>query len=291
MDWILHGHITQADISGLAIAAESRFYAATRDGALIGGTWGDGNRILAHVDGPLLYLVYAPERSAVCAVGNAGAVLVWREGDVHEEHIGSGLRLTGACVADGDEWALAGQVDARSGVLLQGVPGAWREVTPGKHPQGLECIAPLATMDFLIAGQRGYVGVWSAAELRQVRSGTEHPLRAVSVSLDGTFLVGGGGWAEEMPILLAGDATGLRPLASAGGNRVIVGISRAAGDVWLCENRSDGQSWSGMISRLKDGNIEVAHHFPGQRLHGIAAHEATLAVWGPGGFLASTRLS
>ncbi len=291
MDWTLHEKITQGDISDLSIAAGSSLYAVTRDGTLVEGAWDSDSRVLAHVEGPLLRLAYAPERSTYCAVGSGGTVLVWHDGDVHEDHLGSGLQLTGVCVADRDEWALVGQFDARSGVLLQGVPGAWREVAHGDHPKGLECIAPLPTGDFLIAGQRGYVALWRGTELQQVLSGTEHPLRAISTSLDGTFFIGGGGWAQEMPILLAGDVTALRPLASAGGNRVIAGISRTADEVWLCENQSDGQTWSGMISRLKDGNIEVIHQFPGQKLYGIATHETTLAVWGPRGFLASTRLS
>jgi len=289
MKWLQHDTTTRSSITGVVASLENDYLAVTRDGSLVAGQWGGSGRVLARASQPLLGIAYAPENRSICAVGMEGTVLSGREGTIREEQLKSRLRLVGVCSSSSGEWILAGQFDARSGCLFQGAPGAWHEVPFARHPTGLECIVQYASDKYLVAGGRGYVGLWSGGAITTIPSGTDHPLRAASIVSNGIFLVGGGGWAANMPILLQGDKRGLVPIESASGNRVIVGIARTEDQFWICENRSDGESWRGIVSSLTNDRTDIAHEFPRLRLNGIAAHRKTLVVWGEDGFLASSQ--
>lgn len=290
-DWQVHPPFTSRDLNALQMREDSSFCAVSADGQLFQGEFNGATVPLARVDAPLLAIALLEGNEILCC-GRGGTVLLYGPADTQVQEIPERPRLCGT-VSTGPEGALVvGCYDEASGAIFRYVraSNALLNVTPISIAGGLRAIAGIGPDTFLVAGHRGYLAIFTGGEQRRIPTGTEHPLRTIGVLASDVWLVGGGGWAQDMPVLLEGNQEEMRPLISAHGDRVIVGIAPGDdGRTWIAESHSDGAQWHGRVWELRDGKLRSDSEFPGQGLRGIACRHDRLAVCGANGLLAWKR--
>lgn len=290
-EWHVSSPFTPGDVNAVQIADTGSLYAACADGQLVRASFDGPFVTLASVGASLLALDLLADDGIVCC-GHRGAVVLYRREGTQVQHVPNQPRLSGVAGDGSGDALLVGSYDEASGVIFRfrGSTSGLSEVLPASQPRGLTAITAVSSETFLIAGQRGYLVMLAAHDQKQIPTGTEHPLRAVCAASPNHWLAGGGGWAQEMPVLLEGNQEQMRPLVSARGDRVIVGIARREdGRAWIAESHSDGSQWHGRVWELRDGELRPDGEFPAQGLRGIACRHGRLAVCGAKGLLAWKR--
>jgi len=290
-DWQVNAPFTSHALNALRMREDGSFCAVSADGQLFQGEFDGATVPLARVDAALLAIEILEGNEILCC-GRGGTVLLYGPAGAQVQRIPEEPRLCGA-VSAGPEGALVvGSYDEASGAIFRFVRAGSTllNVTPASNAGGLRSVAAIDAETFLVAGYRGYLAVFTDRETRRIPTGTEHPLRTLSVLAPDLWLVGGGGWAQEMPVLLESDQERMRPLVSAGGDRVIVGIARRDdGRTWIAESHSDGHQWHGRVWEFRDGELRPDGEFPAHGLRGIACARDRLAVCGANGLLAWKR--
>jgi hypothetical protein len=287
MEWIIVEPFVKADISDLWIVDANSLIAVTTTGEAVRATSSGEVDYLAHCGHPLA-AVRQVTNSLVTAVGSAGLVLTLEGNAAHHEIVDPAADLTGLA-NDGPEVFAVGRYDAKTGAVFcrprDGAP--WSQLPPVVGQVGLAAIQSISGGRYLIAGHRGYLAVLEKSSLRPIPMPTQHPLRALLAIAPDRWLIGGGGWAQEMPILLVGNEAGMKPLATAPGNRVVVGLAQDLhGHIWVAENRSDERGWSGAVSELRGDGLVTHCEFSGHLLRGIRCAEDVLIAYGKAGFIA-----
>lgn len=283
--WRQMPRFTDDDITDAAEGPDGLIYVATRGGALLAVDPSGAARFLGALRRPILALVASRDGAAVC-VGAGGLVARFDGRVLAADDVDESAELTGVARGDDGGLCVVGRHDPRTGVVLrqsgEGAPWVRLPHTPGLA--GLSAVAALPGGRFLVAGHRGCAGVVERDRVERFATGTEHPLRTACVLAGGRWILGGGGWAQRMPVLLEGEGRVASPLAVAGGERVVVRVATdAAARVWVAENRSDGTGWSGSVLALRGREPVPAGDFPGIRLDGLCCVGRAVCAFGRGG--------
>lgn len=277
---------TGDDIADAAGGPNGSLYAATVGGALFMVEPSGEARPLGTLGRPILALMAGDDGTAVC-VGARGLVAFFDGRVLMADTIEEGAEMRGIARGDDGSLCVVGRHDPRTGVILRksGQGGPWVRLTSRPGLAGLGAVAALHGGRFLVAGHRGCAGIVEWDDVLLLATGTGHPLRTACAVPGGRWLLGGGGWAQRMPILLEGEECSVaQPLAVAGGDRVVVRVALdGAGRVWVAENRSDGREWSGRVLTLRGSELVSVGDFPGTRLSGLHCVGDTVFAFGVSG--------
>ena len=271
--------------------------------------WDDGTLIAATATGEVVTIDLSsatasaiwgsvPHTTALVGCGTGSAAMVTSGGGfaslrsvgLETEVVDRDVELSAVACDGAGRVRVVGGCDERTGVAFErplGESAAWRRVRLEPGTPALLAVSGRSEPFGIVAGYRGYVALWREEGLVSLPPSTQHPLRAVTVMHDGRWFVGGGGWAADMAILLEGEGDRARPVLSARGDRVIVGLaSDEARCLWLAENRTDGRRWEGVVVRLDQSRVEVVEARFQDQLRGIMIVSGMLVVYGKSGLLA-----
>ena len=288
MEWNkLEGGVGEARIIALAGRHKGEVFTVGAGGELLRITLPDGRR--QHFGTfPGLTAIACHRVSAVVAVGAHGTIVI-REGDQIDTHVVDREVSLKAVSADGaGAICVVGEYDERTGALFvrQAADSGWTSVRGNFSMPGLLAISPWKPDTHIVCGRRGFTAVWDHRSIQPLDSRTEHPLRSAAMSTTGRWWVGGGGWAADMPILIQGENGAARPLLSAPGRRVIIGIVEdASGTLWMAQNDTDGERWRGSIWRLEGSTVNPVLELGDEQVLGITlvqdrliAHDASGSI-------------
>ncbi len=285
-EWTTMNPLSEGDVTDLQLLHDDHFVAVTSDGYLLTGTLSTGIDQSRKINSHLQRISIREGR--IFGVGGGGTVVTLEDERVTISIVDPDVLLSDLSWTQEDELYVVGGFDYRSGAIFHGMPDQdrWAQILPKPGQTHLSAIIPLQGGAHLLTGYRGYLAILENQRWDKIETGTEHPLNAMCVDND-SWLVGGGGWAEHMPILLRGDRDGLTPLLSAKGDKIIHCLARDnQGQIWVTLDRFDGTSWAGGVYTLVDETLELVREFPDCQLYGVVFQNGVPVVFGRKGFVA-----
>lgn len=286
MRWLDIPKFTDANLLDGVIFGSENFFAGTSDGALFQGTL-FGEKKIVGKNSSAITTIYPLSSELIYCGGERGTFLIHRQGHSTIECIDSNLKITDIAT-NNSEIYIGGQYNSATGAILKRVNGTgrWIDITPCPGPKGIHSLLKFGNDKFLLAGERGFIASLAMGKMNVINSGTNHPMRAICVYSHDCWIIGGGGWAEEMPILLEINNRQIRPIEIAGGNKVIVDIIQdSLMRIWVAHNETDGRVWHGVIRELCNGRLRKEKEFPNHSIFRLMTGPNSLLVLGSQGLL------